>query len=259
MAVRIDEIISTIEEHAPLSIQESWDNSGLQVGDIYGSVRKVLIAMDITDKCIEYAIENNYELIITHHPFIFTGVKSIDYNKYKGKVILDLIQHGISVYSAHTNLDKAEDGTNNVLAEILQLENVENLMDDELNNIGVYGTFPGESLENLIGILKDELVPSEYIRYYGKWNEVVFRVALLGGSGASEIEWALHRECEVFITSDVKYHDGQMAYENDLTLIDIGHFYSEFPVLSQLQHILKTRFKEIDIDIFCDPVFILEP
>ncbi len=257
MDVSAKNIIDLIEEYAPKNTQELWDNSGLQVGDINSSVNSILIAMDITDKCIDYAIDKGINFIITHHPFIFSPIKNIDFNSYNGNLVRMIIDNNITIYTFHTNLDKSKSGTNNVLAEILKLENIKNLLDDEENNIGVYGEFPNGTLSLLIELLSEHIVPREYIRYYGKKRSDIRKVAVLGGSGASEISLVLERGCDVFITSDVKYHDGQMAYENDLTLIDIGHFYSEFPVLSQLENTIKEKYWDLNVEIFLDPVFVI--
>ena len=117
--VTMKDIAGAIERHAPLSLQESWDNCGLQVGCMSGTVSRVLTALDVTAEVVAEAIEKQVQCIVSHHPMIFKGLKSINLGTMQGKMIGDLLQHGIHVYSAHTNLDVARGGLNDEVANRL--------------------------------------------------------------------------------------------------------------------------------------------
>lgn len=131
MPGKIKDITGIMEEHFPLWLAESWDNCGLQIGSREALVNRVIVALDMDEAILDLAIEKNAELIITHHPFFFKGIKSIDYSTPLGRMIQKSIKAGISIYSAHTNLDAGEQGLNQVLAELLGLGEIEPLYMDK--------------------------------------------------------------------------------------------------------------------------------
>ena len=127
--VTMKDIAGAIERHAPLSLQESWDNCGLQVGCMSGAVSRVLTALDVTAEVVAEAIEKRVQCIVSHHPMIFKGLKSINLGTMQGKMIGDLLQHGIHVYSAHTNLDVTRGGLNDEVANRLGLQSIKGLVE----------------------------------------------------------------------------------------------------------------------------------
>lgn len=138
---RIKDVISIVEEHFPLSLAEDWDNSGLQIGSYDNPVKNVVIALDVDEYIVKKAIEAKAELIITHHPMFFKGIKKINYSTSQGKLIKSLINNDIAVYSAHTNLDAGENGLNQVLATTLDLVDIKPLYkgkEDTLFKLVVY-------------------------------------------------------------------------------------------------------------------------
>ncbi|NLB88484.1 MAG: Nif3-like dinuclear metal center hexameric protein [Syntrophomonadaceae bacterium] len=138
---RVKDITNIIEEFFPLSLAEDWDNSGLQVGSYDNEVKKVVVALDIDEFVVKSAIEAKAELIITHHPMFFKGIKKINYSTSQGKLIKSLITNDITVYSAHTNLDAGENGLNQLLATTLELEDIRPLYkgkEDTLFKLVVY-------------------------------------------------------------------------------------------------------------------------
>ena len=147
MSVKCMEIINLMEEYANSNIAESWDNVGLIVGDENKVIEKILVALDINDEVINEAIEQNCNMIITHHPFIFKPIKNIRASDINGNRIIKLIKNNICVYSSHTNLDIAKNGTNDTFAKLLNLEKIENLFDNELCKEGL----------GRIGILEKEI------------------------------------------------------------------------------------------------------
>ena len=131
MTTKISDIIACIEQMAPLAYQESWDNSGVQVGDVSQGVKAVLLCVDITEATLDEAIEKGANLIISHHPLIFKGIKKLTGRNYIERVIIKAIQHNIVLYSAHTNMDKCMGGVNFRIAQKLGLKNIRVLAPEE--------------------------------------------------------------------------------------------------------------------------------
>lgn len=125
MSVKVSEIIKIVEEIAPLSLAEKWDNSGLQVGQGDWPVKKIVIALDPLLEVVEYACDINADLLITHHPLIFKPLSKIDFSTQSGKIIRMSLENKLAIYSTHTNFDSAVDGLNDILAEKIGLTNIE--------------------------------------------------------------------------------------------------------------------------------------
>ena len=333
MNTKIIDVIASIEEMAPLAYQESWDNSGLQVGNPNQDVTAVLLCVDITEKIIDEAIEKKANLIISHHPLIFKGIKKLTGATYIERIIIKAIQNNIVLYSAHTNMDKCMGGVNFRIAQKLGLKNISILAPENnylykivtyvphshaeclrqamwsagAGSIGNYdncsynidgnGTFkasascnpyvgnvdelhtePEQRIEMVvtkdkyssvvsaihsahpyeepaidiiplhnsysqlglgcIGELENPIDEDEilklisqnlhvnYMRHTKLSDKKISKIALCGGSGAEFISLAIKQKADVYITSDVKYHDF-FGIENQIVIIDIGHFESE--------------------------------
>lgn len=151
--MKIRDVVRTIEKVAPTHLKESWDHVGLMLGGQNQEVESALFAMDITDKIIEEAIQGGYSLIVTHHPFIFNAVQSIDYGTPKGQMIRTLIKHDIAVYSAHTNFDAAENGVSELLADVLGLVDREKLEPAHLFACKLVFFVPTEAREKVMDSL----------------------------------------------------------------------------------------------------------
>lgn len=253
MKLKHKDIISFIEDFAPLESQEEWDNSGLQIGNLNEIVNGVLLVMDVTDRCVDYALKNNCNLIISHHPLLFDNITSIDASEYKGKLITKIIKNNITVYSSHTNLDKSDYGTNYVISKILNLKDVKMLKNEE--NIGVIGTC--DNYNNILNLVDKRINKKENIIIYGKTNKDIKNICIISGSGSSLMQSCIDNNCDVLITGDIKHHDGQFAYENDLLIIDIGHFESEVLVLDHLKKVLKEKF-DITVNTYKNNDYILD-
>ena len=234
-----EKIIEYIRKIAPEEFQEDWDNSGYQVR-IKNETDKVILCMDVTDRVIDCAIETDAKLIISHHPMIFTGVKSIDEDSYLGKNIIKLIENKISVYSSHTSLDVSDRGVNVALADAIGLPIVENFAMTDTTTIGYV-------LRNNIGDEIYERLKDLGAIFYGK-KVPVEKIAIVGGAGMSYFDEAIAKGVDMFITGDVKHHDGQRGYEENISLVDLTHYGSEKFVLNNLKDLLEEKFT-IDIEI----------
>lgn len=244
MKYPVEEIKSFMESWAKDEYQLSWDNSGSQV-EFKENTDSVVLAMDVTDKVIDKALEMDAKLIISHHPMFFSGSKNIIEGTYLGDNIIKLIKNNISVFSYHTSMDVAEDGVNDTLFEKLDLKNKSILTYEEEKPMGLIGEFERElTLTDLDKFLREKLQVAK-IKYYGREDRNIKKVAILGGSGSDFISQAKEAGVDAYITSDIKYHDGQRAYEDDLILVDVGHFYSERIILPKIKKKLQENFKDL--------------
>ena len=249
MSVNANEIINIIEKIAPKNTCCSWDNVGVMVGDSNKSVNKALIALDCSADVIKEAINKGADMIITHHPFIFKGVKNLDFSSPLSRKIADVIKNDILVYSAHTNLDIADYGTNYTLAHLLELDNIQGLVDMGNDNyMGRYGNVKKTiKFSDYIQFVKSKL-GAEKIVVNGNMDTAINRVALCTGAGA-DFEFmsaAKAKGCQVFITGDVGYHNAQIAEDLDICLIDGTHYLTEVIVVDTLYNILSDKIKNVE-------------
>ncbi|WP_456356061.1 Nif3-like dinuclear metal center hexameric protein [Sedimentibacter hydroxybenzoicus] len=236
-------MIKILNEKLELKSQESWDNGGLQIGDYCSDINNIMLTMDINLKLIEYAINNNINLIITHHPFLFSGLKSIDFSTYEGSLIKLMINNDINLYSMHTSYDMAEYGVTHSLAKILKIDSYEVLHVVNPDGSGYGGIGCVEPI-NIVEFAKQikKLLNADYIKLYcNKDYKTVRKAAFCGGSGSDFIKDAIAKEADVYITGDIKYHQAQFALQNNLCIIDAGHYNTEYQSLQNIKNILDTE------------------
>lgn len=244
MSIKCRRIIEELNKLAPEYLAEEWDNVGLMVGDMEQEVRKVLVALDAIPEVIEEAIQEKVDLIITHHPFILKPLKSIRKDMSMGKRVYDLIQNNIGLYSAHTNLDIAFGGTNDTLANLLELENISILKEMDTYGMGRIGILKKTyTLEEYAKFIQNKLELSN-IRIIGRSEHIINTVALTTGSGMSYIQDAVNKKADVYITGDVKFHDAQKARELGIALIDAGHYGTENIIVPVIKRHLEKINKE---------------
>ena len=225
----VKDAVEAIVKRAPPELAEKWDNVGLLVGDRDNECKKILFALDAIDEVIDEAIEQRADMIITHHPIIFKGINGVNTNTALGRRIIKLIKNDIAVYCAHTSLDIAQGGTNDILAQTLGLKNIEGLIPEENGYLGRIGMLEnemklGEFTNFVIQALK---MPAANVT--GNADRIIKKAGLCTGSGADRdfMLAAKMAGCDVYITGDVKYHDAQFAEDIDLCLIDATHYYTE--------------------------------
>lgn len=256
--VKVNEIVSVIEHFAPLHLAEKWDNVGLLIGDKQADVTKVLISLDITDDVIDEAIDNNVDLIISHHPNLFKSVKTLVVDNPFQKNYMRLIAHQINVYAAHTNIDNAFGGMNDWLSEAIGLKNVE-VLDKQgtylVDNVEVaYGSGKiGElehscQLEALLQIIKENLKTPHIKVAKAKQLNRIKKVALCGGAGSDFYQSALKKGADVYLTGDVSYHVAQDMQKRGLTLVDIGH-YAEVIFIEKISKIYENWVNKNKMDL----------
>ncbi len=239
----IRDIIAPIEAFAPLSLQESYDNAGLVVGRLDDELKGgVLLAVDVTEKVIEEAIEKGCGLIITHHPIIFHPLKRLNSASVVERCVEMAIRHNIALYACHTNLDSAKGGMSWRVGEMLGLQDMEILQPTSENaGFGVVGTLPSAMDENAFLSKVKQTFSVEALRHSELLGREVKRIAICTGAGASLMREARASQCDIYLTADLKYNDFYTP-DSHFVVVDMGHFESEFCVIAILFDILSKIF-----------------
>lgn len=240
----VNDILHYLFSLAPEAAKEDWDTVGLFCGHAEQPVQKALICLDPTEDAIAEAVETGAQLLITHHPLLFHATKNASDQCFDGKKLLTLIENGIAVISMHTNLDSAPDGVNDALADALQLQNREILHPtDDTYGLGRIGAVAPQSLSDFADFVKTAL-RAPGLRYCDA-NRQVHRVAVGGGACIGLLEEVAAKDCDTFVTSDVKYHEFQHAQQLRVNLLDVSHFATENPVCAYLLRVLQQRFCDV--------------
>ena len=241
-------VVDLIERLAPKRLAEKWDNPGLLVGSPLQEVGKVYVCLDVSLPAAEEAIAAGADMMVAHHPMIFNGLRHVRTDLYDGKLLQLLLSHNVAVYAAHTNLDIAQGGVNDVLAAAVGLERVEGFaVTDEASGacIGRIGYLPEKlPLAEFARQVKSRL-RAECVRVVQGNDRQVQKVALCSGAGADFIGKAAFKGADVYLTGDVKYHDAQKAVQQGINVIDAGHFATEFPVVKVLADYLRQESREM--------------
>lgn len=252
--MKISEIINALEAVAPRSLQESYDNSGLIVGDADNEITGVLVSLDTTPDIVQEAVEKNCNLIVSHHPVIFRGLKQLTGANYVEKTVIEAIRNNISIYAIHTNLDNVLDGgVNGKIAQKIGLVECETLRShpdhpDGVNiGAGVLGRLSHAiPEEEFLAHLKDRMQVS-VIRHTSLLGKPVNVVAVCGGSGSFLLPDAIRSEADFFVTGDFKYHDFFDA-EDQIVVADIGHYESEQFTVELICEIIREKFPKFAPD-----------
>ncbi len=244
--MRVGDIIAAIEQFAPLSIQEGWDNSGLSIGSPEDEVHGVLVGFDCTAELIDEAVAAGCNMVVTHHPLIFKGLKRIQGGDPVSDAVIRAVRTGVAVYAAHTTADKVIAGVSGAMARRLELQDI-TLMEDEGGfGLGAVGTLPRPMTgEEAIAYVKDKFGLST-VRVSRPVDRVE-RVAMCGGSGASEIEAARASGAQLYISGDISYH--HFFTPDGFMVMDIGHFESEVDIVGILFKVISEKFPTFAVRI----------
>ena len=246
--MKVRDIIAVIEDFAPLSIQEGWDNSGLCVGSPEAEVSSVLFALDCTESLVDEAIECGADMIITHHPLIFSGLKKISPEDQVGAAVIKAIKNGISIYAAHTNADKVVAGVSGAMAAKLGLVDVQILDEDgEGIGLGVVGNLPQPlAVESVMSLVKDRF-SLKVLKSSKPLDGMISRVAMCGGSGGSLIGAARKSGAQLYMSGDISYHN--FFTPEGFMIMDIGHYESEIEIVNILFSLIKKNFPTFAVRI----------
>ncbi|NEP61440.1 MAG: Nif3-like dinuclear metal center hexameric protein [Symploca sp. SIO2G7] len=241
--MNVEALINWVETWAPPVWQESWDNCGWQIEPgILSQPAGVLVCLTPTQAVMAEAIRFKEKgapvnLIFAHHPLIFSPLKSLAIGDPIGNMVCLAITHGIGVYSAHTNFDQVTDGTADRLAQLLELRDAVPVVPTQAGlGYGRVGNLPNpQSLDELLAVIQTRLNPPSLIHSpTADPQQIIDRVAVLGGSGASFMAAVAKTGAQAYLTSDCKFHQFQEGRDRNLILIDAGHYATERPACAKL-------------------------
>ena len=242
----VKDILDFIESIAPRSLAMEWDNVGLLCGQADKDVKKVLVALDPFTSVCEEAVKMGADLLLTHHPLIFQPLTAVTDNSTVGRAVMTLIKNNIAAINAHTNLDCADGGVNDTLAETLQLTNIQKVPADP-DGLLRQGEVKTQELDAFLDRVEHAL-GCNGLRYVSGGKKVQ-KVAVGGGACGSELQEVIDAGCDTFVTADVKYNQFCDAKELGINLIDAGHFATENPVVAVLARKLQAQFHDLEVKI----------
>lgn len=256
--IRVKDVTAVIEQFAPLSLQEKWDNSGLCIGSPEAPVTSVLLGLDCTPELVDEAVETGADMIVTHHPLIFSGLKKISPDDPVGLAVMKAVSAGIAVYAAHTTADKVLAGVSGAMARKLGLTNVE-VLDPEGEGVGlgVVGDLPEPLAAQQAAELVKERFALKAMRASRPVEGLISRVAMCGGSGSSLIGKAMEAGAQLYLCGDISYH--HFFTRNGFMIMDIGHYESEIQIVDILFSLLKKNFPTFAVrmtrNIYSNPIY----
>ena len=246
------EVINVLEKFAPSSLAEKWDNVGLLAGRMDRAVNRIMLALDPGSEVIQECISGKIDLLITHHPLIFSGMKSVTREDFIGRRVYDLIQNDICYYAMHTNFDVV--AMAEAVSEQLELINSEPLEicivnEEKREGIGRIGELKKTMLLEEFAVFVKEQCNISGIKIFGEYDRKVRRIALVPGSGKDYIEEAIHRKADVFLTGDIGHHNGLDALEQGIAVVDAGHYGLEKVFSCYMADFLEKEFPQAEIKI----------
>jgi dinuclear metal center YbgI/SA1388 family protein len=275
---RLDAACGALARIAPLSLAEDWDNVGLLIGDRRRSVARVMTCLTISAPVIQEAIQEAADLIVTHHPLPFKPLSKITSDSITGSYLLELIEHRIAVYSAHTAFDSAQGGINEMLGQLLELRNLKPLVERQgsppqtevntdassvtpngtvaissaannsaTNGSGRFGQLPSVETARVVIRRAAESLGSTSPRMVGDPDREVSRVALACGSGGSFLAAAARRGCDLLITGEATFHACLEAEALGISLGLLGHYWSERFGMDRLAETLGQEFPDLAV------------
>lgn len=254
MFPELSDVSNVLEELAPIAYAEEWDNPGLQVGQPSQVIHNIFIALDPTLEALKAASEINAQLLLTHHPLLFKPLHHLDLTTAPGKIILEAVHSGIAIVAAHTNLDVARGGINDMLAQVFSLRDIAPLqertdLDDRGVGLGRIGLLPqSETLDEIAENVKGTW-GLRTVKVVGEKNRLINRVAVVGGSGGGLVSTAAKAGAELLITGDIGHHHALEAVARGLALIDAGHFHTEKRALSLFAEPFETALRKRGYDV----------
>lgn len=252
----VHDLYTYLDDQYPKALSCPWDNDGLMLcGDSAGEVKRVLCALDVTEKTIAEAIDLGCEVIVSHHPMIFKKMAAVNDGDFHGRRVIDLLSHGISVMSFHTRLDAVQGGVNDVLCEKLGLTvtGTFGVDGEEIGRIAVCET--ELNLQTLCSRIKSALGTPCVHAVSAK--RPVSRIAVLGGDGKDDWEAALAAGADTYITGTMSYNTLLDAKAAGLNVIAAGHFFTERPVMEAVAKTISAQFDGVEAVVSECPCEIL--
>lgn len=248
--MKVKDVVATLERFAPLPLQDSYDNAGLQIGQTEAGVSRVLLCLDVTEAVLEEAKGCGANLVVAHHPLLFHGLKSIVGKNTVERITAAAIKNDIAIYAAHTNLDNVRGGVNYKIAEKLGAEVTAFLAPKD-----------SESGSGVVALMSHPVIAGDFVKKVKEvfgvecamtngypMTETVSRIAICGGAGGFLLQDAIDSGCDAFLTGEMHYHDF-FGHENDLLINVIGHYQSEKFTVEIFRELLNRELPELPVTI----------
>ena len=248
--IKIRQVMDALERFAPLPLQESYDNAGLQVGLTEAEISGALLCLDVTEAVVDEAVGKGCNLIVAHHPLIFRKLAHIGGENYVERAVMKAIKNDVAIVAAHTNLDNAEGGVNFKMAEKIGLERLESLQGPVVDGkwSGVVGELPEPmSAEDFIDLLKRNFGVKS-LRTNELLKRKIRRVALCGGSGSFMLDDAIRAKADAFVTGEMGYHEF-FGHEQTIQICVVGHYESEQFTTEIFRDIIAREYPEVPVMI----------
>ena len=242
--MKVKEVLSALEQFAPLPLQESWDNAGLQVGLTEAEVSGALLCLDVTERIVDEAVSKGCNLVVSHHPLLFRGLKTISDLTDVQRTVMKAIEQRVCVVSMHTNMDNARNGVNFRIADKLGLKDVAFLSARQVGDV--------ECGSGVIGTLEEPMVSCDFVLRVKQVFDVecamtnellrrkISRVAICSGAGDFLLDDAVKAGADAFITGEMHYHQ-YFGYEQAIQICVIGHYQSEQYTTEVFRDIIETK------------------
>lgn len=243
--MKLNEFCELMESIAPKALALDFDNVGLLVELDHDEIKKVLVALDLTLPVAEEAIAGGYDLVLTHHPIFFEPLRSFPAHAPETAAAYALIRHGIGHFAAHTNLDACAGGVNDVLSDMLSLTDVRPLPPE---NFGRIGRLEKPMPFSAFAALCETLFRTKG-RFVGEPDRLIETVAVVGGSGGSEVDFVHDAGCDVYVTGEIKHNHALAVRHYGFNCCVMGHYETEFPVLKPLITRLQNANKGVQYDL----------
>ena len=241
----VKDIYERLNTQIPDTLREQWDNDGLMCApDVTREVSKVLLTLDVTEELVDYAIEQGFDLIVSHHPLIFKPISAINEHNHVARKLIKLIENEISVFSFHTRADKVKGGVNDRLCELLGIEGAEPFGEGELGRVGYVEQM---TLEDFLYKVKTTL-SADVVKYSDGYN-AVRRVALVGGDGKDFVADAISSGADTYLSGRISYNVMEEAAEMGINLIEAGHYFTEQPLMEFFKEILLDLDSALYIEV----------
>lgn len=248
--MKCKEIIEVLEKKWPVSYALPWDNVGLLVGSEEKEVKRIFVTLDVTEEDLNQAAAAKADMIISHHPLLFSAVKQINDRNFIGKRIISLIKNDLSYYAMHTNFDvKSMAQLNGAALELQQQAVLMTTTEGVCPELGI----------GRVGMLKKEMTLLEFAEYvktcfklptvqiHGNKDRTIAKVAVSGGSGKDMVSYAVQAKADVLVSGDFDYHTGIDAIAEGIALIDAGHYGTEYMFIEYVVQTLSELFTEVEV------------
>ncbi len=246
----VSDVIAFLESFAPPALAEEWDNVGLLLGRKDSTVSSIMTCLTLTPDVAAEAVESGVDLIVSHHPVLFRGTKKITDSSNEGRMLLQLLENRIAVYSPHTSFDSAAGGVNRQLCDRFGIQNVRPMLpleNDETVGGGRYGNLKNSvTLREFLATVS-VAVNADYVEYCGDLDSVVANVGVACGAASDFLKDAVRLNCDTFVTGEARFHAALEARGQRLNMILLGHYSSERPAIESLVASLSLTFSEATV------------